>query len=90
MPTYEYECRKCGHRFSEFQKITDPPIVNCPKCRGRRTVEQLISGGSGLVFKGSGFYITDYKNAGSKPESKGTEKSDAAVKSQKNSSHRGE
>jgi putative FmdB family regulatory protein len=61
MPTYEYQCQKCGHRFSEFQKITDPPIKDCPKCKKKNCVEQLISGGSGLIFKGSGFYITDYK-----------------------------
>ncbi|MFO7639184.1 MAG: FmdB family zinc ribbon protein [bacterium] len=61
MPTYEYQCRKCGHRFELFQRIVDPPVKNCPKCRRRGSVEQLISGGSGLIFKGSGFYITDYK-----------------------------
>lgn len=61
MPTYEYQCQKCGHRFSEFQRIVDPPIKNCPKCRKRNCVEQIISGGSGLIFKGSGFYVTDYK-----------------------------
>jgi putative FmdB family regulatory protein len=61
MPTYEYRCRKCGHRFDVFQRIVDPPVKNCPKCHARGSVEQLISGGSGLVFKGSGFYITDYK-----------------------------
>lgn len=76
MPTYEYQCQKCGHRFSEFQKITDPPIRNCPKCRRRRCVEQLISGGSGLIFKGSGFYITDYKqNQNRKPSDGGGETS---------------
>ncbi len=69
MPTYEYQCQKCGHRFSEFQRIVDPPIKNCPKCRKRNCVEQIISGGSGLIFKGSGFYTTDYKgkNASSAP-----------------------
>ena len=62
MPTYEYQCKKCGHRFSEFQRIVDPPIKDCPKCGKKNCVEQIISGGSGLIFKGSGFYITDYKN----------------------------
>jgi putative FmdB family regulatory protein len=62
MPTYEYQCKKCGHRFSEFQRIVDPPIKDCPKCKKKECVEQIISGGSGLIFKGSGFYITDYKN----------------------------
>jgi putative FmdB family regulatory protein len=65
VPTYEYECRKCGYRFSEFQRIVDPPIRNCPKCHRKNSVEQIISGGSGLIFKGSGFYTTDYRNKGS-------------------------
>ncbi len=65
MPTYEYQCKKCGHRFSEFQRIVDPPIKDCPKCTKKGCVEQIISGGSGLIFKGSGFYITDYKRKSS-------------------------
>ena len=59
MPTYEYECRKCGHRFEQFQSITAPPVKTCPKCRGK--VARLLSGGAGIIFKGSGFYQTDYK-----------------------------
>lgn len=69
MPTYEYQCQKCGHRFSEFQKITDPPVRNCPKCGRKNCVEQVISGGAGLIFKGSGFYITDYKKKSSGTDS---------------------
>ena len=65
MPTYEYKCRKCSHRFSEFQRIVDPPIRDCPKCKRTNCVEQIISGGSGLIFKGSGFYETDYKKKSS-------------------------
>lgn len=66
MPTYEYKCPS-GHRFEKFyQKMTDKRRVACPKC-GKRA-EQLISGGVGLVFKGSGFYVTDYKRAGEKAE----------------------
>ena len=65
MPTYEYQCQKCGHCFSEFQRIVDPPIKDCPKCRKKECVEQIISGGSGLIFKGSGFYETDYKRKSS-------------------------
>jgi len=61
MPTYEYQCQKCKHCFSEFQRIVDPPIKDCPKCKKKDCVEQIISGGSGLIFKGSGFYETDYK-----------------------------
>jgi|UniRef100_A0A7C6EBU3 putative FmdB family regulatory protein len=65
MPTYEYQCDKCNYRFELFQKITDSPVKTCPVCNGK--VRRLISGGSGLIFKGSGFYITDYKK---KPETK--------------------
>jgi len=64
MPTYEYRCPKCGHHFEKIQKITDNSRPKCPKCGTRG--ERLISGGTGLVFKGSGFYITDYKRAGQK------------------------
>lgn len=60
MPTYEYKCLDCGTRFEEFQQITDPPISSCPKCSGK--VKKLISAGSGLLFKGSGFYTTDYRS----------------------------
>jgi putative FmdB family regulatory protein len=65
MPTYEYKCQKCGHGFSEFQRIVDPPIKDCPKCSKKDCVEQIISGGSGLIFKGSGFYETDYRRKSS-------------------------
>jgi len=60
MPTYEYHCKDCGFEFEEFQSIASEPLQICPKCEGR--VERKISGGTGLIFKGSGFYITDYKN----------------------------
>lgn len=68
MPTYEYLCENCGYQFEEFQKITDPPLSKCPKCGGK--VRRLISGGAGLIFKGSGFYITDYKKKESKSKDK--------------------
>ncbi|MBM4049257.1 MAG: zinc ribbon domain-containing protein [Planctomycetes bacterium] len=75
MPTYEYQCKRCGHRFSEFQRIVDPPIKDCPKCKKKDCVEQIISGGSGLIFKGSGFYITDYarKSSGKSEASAGSD-----------------
>jgi len=63
MPTYEYECQNCKIHFDEFQRMSDPPIRKCPKCGGR--VRRIISGGAGLIFKGTGFYITDYKKSGS-------------------------
>lgn len=74
MPTYEYECRKCGHRFEKFQSITAPPVKTCPQCRGK--VARLLSGGAGIIFKGSGFYQTDYKKPAnaSHSHSKGGEK----------------
>lgn len=59
MPTYEYECLNCGHNFEVFQKITDKPIENCPRCN--KKVKRLIGSGSGIIFKGSGFYATDYR-----------------------------
>jgi putative FmdB family regulatory protein len=60
MPTYEYECLKCGHNFEAFQKITDEPLNKCPKCGNK--VKRLISSGAGIIFiKGSGFYATDYR-----------------------------
>jgi len=60
MPTYEYECQKCKHAFEAFQNITAKPLTECPKCKGE--VNRLISKGGGIIFKGSGFYHTDYKN----------------------------
>lgn len=72
MPTYEYECPK-GHRFERFfQKVNDRRHATCPTCGKRAT--RLISGGAGLVFKGSGFYITDYKRAGEKRHDEGDSK----------------
>lgn len=74
MPTYGYQCPGCGHEFDKFQKITDDTRAKCPKC-GKRA-ERIISGGAGVVFKGSGFYETDYKRAGKPhaPESGGSSK----------------
>jgi len=63
MPTYEYRCKSCKHEFEEFQPITAEPIQDCPKCK-KRKVERLIGGGAGIIFKGSGFYQTDYRSKG--------------------------
>lgn len=60
MPTYEYVCTK-GHTFEAFQSIKDEPLVRCPKCNS--SVRRVISGGMGVIFKGSGFYTTDYKKS---------------------------
>ena len=68
MPTYEYVCEKCGHQFDHFQSITESALTTCPKDRcgqkkwGKGRVKKMISGGAGLLFKGSGFYITDYRS----------------------------
>ena len=59
MPTYEYECLTCGYKFEKFQSMTDKPLKKCPKCKGR--VRRLFGIGSGIIFKGSGFYATDYR-----------------------------
>ena len=83
MPTYEYQCQKCRHRFSEFQRIVDPPIKDCPKCNKKDCVEQIISGGSGLIFKGSGFYITDYKRKSSSGSSSSGSESSKSSDSKK-------
>ena len=69
MPTYEYICTKCGHAMEAFQSMKDEPLKQCPACK-RRTLKRQVGGGAGLIFKGSGFYITDYKKkSGVKPES---------------------
>ena len=60
MPTYDYKCTECNYTFELFQKMTDEPLKKCPKCNG--TVKRLIGMGAGTIFKGSGFYQTDYKN----------------------------
>lgn len=66
MPTYEYRCTVCENQFEVFQSIKDDPIDLCPECGGK--ANKLLSAGIGLIFKGSGFYITDYKNNGNKSD----------------------
>lgn len=68
MPTYEYGCQKCGHEFEQFQSIKDEPLKRCPKCKGK--VARKIGTGAGLLFKGSGFYITDYRSESYKSAAK--------------------
>ncbi len=67
MPTYEYACTKCGHHFEQFQSMLDKPLKKCPKC-GKPALKRLIGSGAGLIFKGTGFYITDYKKSPAKKE----------------------
>lgn len=61
MPTYEYRCEACGHQFERYQSITAAPLRKCPAC-GQRTVQRLLGTGGGIIFKGSGFYQTDYRS----------------------------
>jgi putative FmdB family regulatory protein len=60
MPTYEYECAACGHTLEEFQSFSEKPLRKCPRC-GKMKLRRMIGAGAGIIFKGSGFYETDYK-----------------------------
>lgn len=64
MPTYEYECQSCGHRFDQFQSMSDDHLRDCPSC-AEPALKRLVGGGIGIIFKGSGFYVTDSKSSGS-------------------------
>ncbi len=68
MPTYDYICMDCDYKFEHFQSMSDEPIRVCPNCSGR--VRRLIGGGTGLIFKGSGYYLTDYKKKPNLPKTK--------------------
>ena len=78
MPTYDYECTACGHRFEKFQSITASSIRKCPECK-KLKVKRLLGTGVGIIFKGSGFYQTDYRSDSYK---KAAEKDKPAEKSQ--------
>jgi putative FmdB family regulatory protein len=69
MPTYDYQCSNCGAAFEKFQSIKAGPIRKCPKC-GKNALKRLIGTGAGLIFKGSGFYITDYRSESYKDAAK--------------------
>lgn len=87
MPNYDYKCLKCKKKFEQFQRMSDKPLAKCIYCKGR--VERLIGAGAGLIFKGSGFYATDYKkkSEGKKPEDKKSEKpSESSPKKEKDAS----
>ena len=80
MPLYEYQCKKCHHRFEKIQKFSDAPMKKCPQCGG--SVEQLLSAPA-VQFKGSGWYVTDYAKKGSSPSASSDGVSDKPEKSEK-------
>jgi len=82
MPTYDYQCQACGHTWELFQSMNDKPVKSCPKCK-KRKAKRLLGMGAGLIFKGTGFYETDYKNTGGgeKKESSGDSQSSDSSKS---------
>lgn len=73
MPTYDYSCAACGHRFERFESINVEGAKECPKC-GKKKAKRMLGTGAGLIFKGSGFYTTDYKKASSGEDSAGESK----------------
>lgn len=82
MPTYQYRCPTCGHEFEAFQYITEEPIKECPACKGE--TRRVITGGSGFLFKGSGFYSTDYRSESYK-KAAASDKSSSSSGSEKKS-----
>jgi putative FmdB family regulatory protein len=88
VPLYEYECRKCHHRFEVIQSVSDKPIRKCPNCK-KGTVQKLLSSPA-LRFKGSGWYVTDYGGKGSAPPGEGTSGSSGGETSGKDSSSGGD
>jgi putative FmdB family regulatory protein len=85
MPTYEYKCDKCDHLFEVYQSMKDDKLTKCPEC-GKKSLRRLIGTGSGLIFKGSGFYLTDYKN---KPSEKKASSASGANTDSKSSGNSG-
>ena len=81
MPTYDYICKKCEKMVEYFQSMSDAPKKECPDCK-ENSLRRVISGGTGLIFKGSGYYLTDYK----KKKNKSPEKKDAGKKKKKETS----
>lgn len=87
MPTYDYICNDCGHHFEKFQPITAAPLTHCPQCQGQ--VRRLIGAGNGFLFKGNGFYVTDYRSPGYKTDKQKAEGATAGDDSSKSSSASG-
>jgi putative FmdB family regulatory protein len=79
MPTYDYECDACGHQLEVFQGINDPVLKKCPEC-GKNKLKRLFGSGAAIVFKGSGFYQTDYRSEGYKKAAEAESKSQSSEK----------
>ncbi len=79
MPTYDYQCTECGYSFEYFQAMSDDPLETCPECGGK--VKRLIGGGLGVIFKGSGFYVTDNRKNNSAATHSKTKKENGATES---------
>ena len=91
MPTYDYICKECGDKFEHFQSMSSSPIQKRPDCEVKKcNVERIISGGTGLIFKGSGFYLTDYKNKKSDHKNSKPDKSETKTKKKIDNSKKGE
>jgi len=84
MPTYEYECKKCSYNFEIFQAMSDAPVKECPKCGSE--VRRLIFGGTGVIFKGSGFYVNDKSKSGKSETKSKSAKTDAKTDSKPDNS----
>jgi len=82
MPTYDYECQGCGHVFELFQSMTARPVRKCPRC-GKAKARRLIGTGAGIIFKGSGFYQTDYRSESYKKAAKAESEKSSGAKSDK-------
>ena len=79
MPTYEYQCDACEHNFDEFQSMSDEPLKKCPKC-GKKKLRRLFGTGAAILFKGSGFYETDYRSESYKKAAKADQEAGKAVR----------
>lgn len=87
MPTYDYECKSCGHNFEVFQSIMDSPVKKCPECG--KAVRRLIGGGTGIIFKGSGFYATDSRKSASAKSTSTKSNDGSAITTEKSDSSSG-
>jgi putative FmdB family regulatory protein len=83
MPTYDYECKACHHRWELFQSIKAEPEKKCPKC-GKRQAQRMIGAGAGIIFKGSGFYQTDYRSSGYKKAAEADKKASEGTSAKSN------